>query len=170
MDIKPYKQTTFETCLAVCLMLMAGIKPTYKREVQICKMGRGFNFAKGQLNYLARNLGKDLAVFVDNKTYFRKFKRDLHKKIVAQNEKIDLRMLKSKLINGPVIIYLDSYYLHKEIHYPHFVLSFDSHRNRIQIMDPWIGKIKWIPEQKIKKGIISLRNHLRFCPLAITNV
>lgn len=168
MDLKPYKQTTYETCLAACLLMLTGERYNQKDEITIWKKGWEFNYLIGQLNYFSKRYKKYLNVWIENKTYFRNLKEVKNNRINLLNSKIDTKLIKSLLVNGKVIIYLDNYFLQHITHYPHFVLGIGINKeDKIRIADPYDGKIKLVSMDVIRKGIISLRNHLKFSQVLI---
>lgn len=82
-------------------------------------------------------------------------------------EKIDLKLIDKLIKISPIIVYVDSYYLWKVSHYPHFIIVIKNQKNGYKIFDPWDGKIKQISSFMLSKSIISLRNHLKFSPQLI---
>ncbi|MDP2741540.1 MAG: hypothetical protein Q8O66_02565 [bacterium] len=164
--MKVIKQSTYETCLASCLLMMAGkIK---KDEIEIWKRGWKFNYLIGQLNYVSKKYNKKIEAYVENKYYFNQLQKQRGKGIKLVNKKIDVQLLSSLLESGEVIIYLDCYYFQKILHAPHFMVALRQNKNFIEIIDPFDGKLKKISVSTIKKGINSLRNHLKYSPVLIT--
>lgn len=170
--IRKYQQTTFETCLAVCLLNILGVKITPKREREIFYYALNFskdNFVVGHLDFVARKFGAKIDFYIDNKSFFnfiKKFK--FSKNISLIQEKINLKLIDKLLKISPVIVYLDAYYLLKIVHYPHFIIVIKKLNDEYKIFDPWQGKIKNMNSKILSKSISSLRNHLKFCPLLIT--
>ncbi len=166
--MKPIRQSTYETCLACCLLMI--IERAKKNEVGIWKHGWRFNYLIGQLNYVASKYGKKFEVYIENKYYFNQLQNQKGRGIKLINKKIDAKLLSKLLENGKVIVYLDNYYLQKILHAPHFVMALGQKKDLIEVADPFDGKLKKISVSTIKKGINSLRNHLKYSPVLITSL
>lgn len=164
-NMKMIKQSTYETCLPCCLLMMAG--KTRKDEIEIWKHGWKFNYLIGQLNYVANKYKKEIIAYIENKYYFSQLQKKKGSNVKLVNKKIDAKLLGEFLKDGKVIIYLDCYYFQKILHAPHFVVALSQDKDFIEIADPADGKLKRIPKDIIKKGIDSLRNHLKYSPVLI---
>ncbi|HBE90922.1 MAG: hypothetical protein A3E37_00520 [Candidatus Andersenbacteria bacterium RIFCSPHIGHO2_12_FULL_46_9] len=160
------KQSTYETCLACCLLMMADKKE--EDEIEIWKHGWKFNYLIGQLNYVAREYEKEIGAYVENEYYFKELQKQRGKRVRLTNKKIDTNLISRLLQDGKVIVYLDCYYLQKVVHAPHFVMAVKQEKEFIEIADPFDGKLKKINEGIISKAIDSLRNHLKYSPILIT--
>jgi len=171
INIQKYEQSTFETCLAVCLLNVVGIKISKKKEMEIINYALNFskyNFTLGHLDLIAKKFNVELNFYLDNKAYFnfvKKFK--FSNKIKLFIHKIDLRLIDKLIKISPIIVYIDSYFIYKILHYPHFIIVIKKLNNGYKIFDPWDGKIKVIKKKILSKSIISLRNFLKFCPQII---
>lgn len=169
--IQEYKQSTFETCLAVGLLNLIGIKISQKKELSVIHYALKFlkdNFTIGHLDFIANNFNIGLDFYVDNKSFLkfiRKFK--FSDKINLLQEKIDLKLIDKLTRISPVIVYVDSFYLWKVIHYPHFIIVIEKSKKGYKIFDPWDGKIKYINSVILSKAIIGLRNIIKICPQII---
>ncbi len=169
--IQKYKQTTFETCLAVDLLNLIRMKISQKLEREVIDYALDFskdNFTIGYLDFISREFNVGLDFYVDNKQFFnfiKKFK--FSNKIRLLQEKIDLKLINKLIKISPVIVYVDSYYLWKVSHYPHFIIVVEKSKNGYKIFDSWDGKIKHINSKVLSKSIVSLRNLLKFCPQLI---
>ncbi len=172
--IQKYEQTTFETCLAVDLLNLIGVEISQKLEREFINYALDFskdNFTVGHLDFIAKKFNVWLNFYVDNKPFFNFIKEfKFSNKITLIQEKIDLKLI-SKLIKiSPIIVYVDSYYLWKVSHYPHFIIVTKKSKNGYKIFDPWDGKTKNINSNILSKSISSLRNRLKFCPQVIQKV
>ncbi|SRR3989344_3593399 len=169
--IQKYEQSTFETCLAVDLLNLVGTEISKKIEREVIDYALDFskdNFTIGHLDFVAQKFNVDLDFYVDNKPFFnfiKKFK--FSDRVNLLQERIDLKLIDRLMKISPVIVYLDSYYLWKVSHYPHFVIVIEKSKNGYKIFDPWDGKIKQINGTILSKAIINLRNLLKFCPQLI---
>lgn len=164
--MKIIKQSTYETCLSCCLLMMAG--KTRKDEIEIWKHGWKFNYLIGQLNYIARKYGKRIEAYVENKYYLSQLQKQKCNSIKLLNKKINTKLLIKLLEKGKVIVYIDCYYLQKVLHAPHFVVAVRQVKDDIEIADPFDGEIKRIPIRVVNRAISSLRNHLKYSPVLIT--
>ena len=169
--IQKYEQSTLETCLAVDLLNLVETEISQKKERQVLDYALDFskeNFTIGHLDFIARKFNVGLNFYVDNKPFFnfiKKFK--FSNKINLIQEKINLKLINKLIKISPVIVYVDSYYLWKVSHYPHFIIVIEKSKKGYKIFDPWDGKIKHINSAILSKAIISLRNLLKFCPQLI---
>lgn len=168
--MKTIKQSTYETCLPCCLLMMS--EKTAKDEVEIWKQGWKFNYLIGQLNYVAKKYNKNITTYIEYKKYFNQLQKQKQKGVVLINKKIDLKLLFKLLEQQKVIIYIDGYYPYKPnagyVHCPHFVIALKKDGSFVEIADPWDGKTKKWSINDVKKGIISLRNHLKYSPVFVT--
>ena len=164
--MKVIKQSTYETCLACCLLMMMG--RTGRDEIEIWKRGWRFNYLIGQLNYVSGKYGREFKVYVENRYYFNQLQKQRGSGVTLVNKKIDAGLLSKLLEAGKVIVYLDNYYLQKILHAPHFVTALGQGKAFIETADSSDGKLKKIPRAIIMKGINSLRNHLKYSPVLIT--
>jgi hypothetical protein len=159
------KQSTYETCLACCLLM--AVDGPQKDEIEVWKHGWKFNYLIGQLNYVAEKYGKKFEVYVENKYYFNQLLQQKNKNIILLNKKIEGRLLNKFLEEGDAIVYIDNYYLQKILHTPHFVIAKKRVGGAIEIVDPFDGRKKRIPVAVVNKAITSLRNHLKYSPILI---
>ena len=169
--IQKYEQTTLETCLAVDLLNLVGVKISQKLEKEIINYALDFskdNFTIGHLDFIAKKFNVGLDFYVDNKQFFRFIKKlNFSNKINLIQKKIDLKLIDKLIKISPVVVYVDSYYLWKVSHYPHFIIVIGKSKKGYKIFDSWDGKIKNINSTTLSKSIISLRNLLKFCPQLI---
>ncbi|NQU78882.1 hypothetical protein HQ545_03880 [Candidatus Woesearchaeota archaeon] len=171
MEIQNYAQTTFETCLAVNLLQLTEKKISKKEELNTINYAMNFskdNFTIGHLDFMAKNHNLGLDFYVDNKwflAFINKFK--FSNKIDVIHKKIDLNLINDRIKISPAIVYLDSFALWKITHAPHFIIVIQPTKYGYKIYDPWDGKIKTISSDTLSKGIINLRNLLKYCPQLI---
>lgn len=151
--LQEYKQTTYETCLACCLLQAVDrVKPvriTQKLELQCIihslKFSK-FDFVAGHLDFI-------------EKKFNIRFKRIFDTEI----QKINLSLI-DNLVKKIPVIYIDSYYLSKHYHYPHFITLIGEKGNNYHIFNTWDGREKVIRKKTLEKSIESLRKCLKFCP------
>ncbi len=165
-----YIQTTYETCLACCLL--NEIKELNKENELNCiinslKFSKK-DFASGHLDFIAKKFNQKALRIVDNKYYFDNFiEKNISDLISIKILKINLELIDKLIGKNKIITYLDSFYIQKEVHFPHFVTIIKKLENKYLIYDPWDGKEKLIEDKILNKAIISLRNLLKFCPQII---
>jgi hypothetical protein len=171
MKIQNYAQTTFETCLAVDLLQLTEKNISKSEELKIINYALNFskdNFTIGHLDFVAKNYNLRFDFYVDNNWFFNfinKFK--FSNKINVIHKKIDLNLINNQIKISPVIVYVDSFALWKITHAPHFIIVIQQTKEGYKIYDPWDGKIKVISSDTLSKGIINLRNLLKYCPQLI---
>ncbi len=169
--IQEYEQTTFETCLSVSLLNLLNVKISKKKELELFIHALKFSkkdFSIGHLDYVVKKFNKKLDLYVDEGVCFNYIKQfTFSKKIFLIEEKINIKLVNKLLEKKPTILYIDSYYLYKIAHYPHFIIVIKKVKEQYEIFDPWDGKIKQVPIKTISKAIISLRNHIKLCPKII---
>ncbi len=169
--IQEYEQTTFETCLAVDLLNLVGAEISKKIEREVINYALDFsknNFTIGHLDFIAKKFNTKFDFYVDNRMFFNFIKKfNFSNKINLIQEKINLKLVSKLIKTSPVIVYVDSYYLWKINHYPHFIIVIEKSKDGYKIFDSWDGKIKNINSATLSKSIISLRNLLKFCPQLI---
>jgi len=115
-----------------------------------------------------KKYNKEIEAYIENKYYYNQLKKQKGAGVKLINKKIDLKLLSKLLEQGEIIVYLDCYYLYKILHAPHFVVALKQGRDIMEIADPGDGKIKKISLTTIKKGIYSLRSHLKYSHVLVT--
>ncbi len=162
-----YKQSTYETCLAVSLLHILDIVPNRKKEIEIWRKGWNFNFLEGQLNAVVGQYSVSLNVFVGSKIYGEYLCSHVYSNIHIIHQKIDSKFIFCLVKEKPIIVYLDNYFLQKKLHAPHFVVVLESTQKCLKIFDPWDGREKLISLNTFQKGVKSLETYLKFSPIVI---
>lgn len=134
------------------------------------KYGRE-NIARGHLEKFVKDYKININWYADSKIFFDFVsKMKLPKKVYLINEKINLKLI-DRLVERPIILYLDRFYLWKRkwglyyrYHYPHFVIVTRKEGNFYEIIDPDDGIMRKITSKSLSKSIISLRNYLYISP------
>ena len=83
--MKPIKQSTYETCLTCCLLMLAG--KSKKDEIEIWKHGWKFNYLIGQLNFVSSKYNKKVTAYIENKYYFNELKKQVGKNVKISQHK-----------------------------------------------------------------------------------
>ena len=171
--VREFKQSTCETCLPVCLLFLLsrlGIRVKPEEELRILIEGLQFtriDYAIGQLAYVVRKYGIRVDAYVEFKGFFKELKKlPLPEQLQLFNKKINLRLLKELMKSGPIIAYVDQFYLGHLYHYPHFVVLL-ALTEFAEIFDPWEGKKRKIPKKRFMEGIRALRSKWKISPKAI---
>lgn len=173
--MKVYKQISCEGCLPSCLSLLRqkkyGTTFSTKEELGVLYAGmkagtRNYtlDIAKAFSEYAKIKTG----VYVDNKYFCKKLSLICDSGFIKiTHKKVNLGLLKSLLQkHRAVAVYLDSYFLHKDCHYPHWVVL-DRLGKKAVVIDPWEGKRRFLKPEKLMGAIYNLKTYLRFCPLAV---
>lgn len=160
-----YKQSTYETCLSVCLLLLVGNRPTQSSELQLWRAGWRFNYLAGQLAKASRQSRCCLVAVVELRRYAASVRRTVGPKVRVTSSRITAGVIERTPL--PAIIYLDNYYLEGRVHAPHFVLMLRRTRRHFVIADPWDGRVKRISGRTLSRSVCSLRRRLGFSPVLI---
>lgn len=155
-------QRTFEGCLAVCLLMLAGEIPNRTKETTIILHAlrtSKFSFISGHLDFLKRKLHCHVTAYSEAKAPGAALRHQWHR------HRVDVPTIKRLVKDGPAIVYLDSFVLWNKIHYPHFVIITSSPKHAFVLFDPWDGKFRTTSGKTIAGGIRSLRTRLRIAPV-----
>jgi len=162
--MQPMKQSTYESCLSCCLLMLCG--QSQKDEINVWKHGWEFNYLIGQLNFVTEKFDQR----IENEFYFNQLEKQKNNRVEFVNKKIDIVLIRELLESGPVIVYLDCYYLQKILHAPHFVLAVKCDENTVTIIDPRDGLQKTMPVNILEDSITSLRSHLLYSPVLVSKI
>ncbi len=169
MKITSYKQTTSDSCLPVCLLILRGQTFSQEDEIELFINGaKSFrdNYALGILDFFSTKYKINAEVYVDNKYYFKFLRKFISNgKVNLVNQKITPKFIKEN--KTPFILYLDKHFLGSYEHSPHFVIVENCSNEDYYIVDPWFGKRRKIKREVVLDAVGSLRSHLRFCPFLI---
>lgn len=160
------KQSTYESCLPCCLLMVTG--NDNKDEIEVWKHGWQFNYLIGQLNYVSGLYNKKIEAYIENEYYFDELQFQKSENVSLINKQIDLDLVHDLLKSGEVIVYLDCYYLQGILHAPHFVVTTRQTREGFEIADPADGKLKIISIKTMQDAVESLRDHLKYSPVLVT--
>lgn len=168
-------QSTYESCLAWCLLYLAGEKQTLQREMEIVDHSLRFtkkDFTIGHLEAVSDKF-KEMQLFID--TDFRHECNSVAQLRKSKNIRLDPcnvvavvpLYLEEARIKRPFIVYLDAFVLWGYRHYPHYIIVLKEEEEKYHILDPWDGKTRIVPEQQILDGMVMLKEYLGFAPRAI---
>ncbi len=167
--MKPYKQTSSQSCLSVCLLLAIDDDITPKKELELLYEGLQTTdpYAVSVIMAFVEKYKKNVAVHVDNNYY----RAELNEKYGTKHisilySKVDATLLES--LKLPYIVYLETHTLLNTWDYsPHFVIVESITDNFFTIIDPSTGKRMRIGKKKLVESIATLRNRIHYCPLVI---
>lgn len=168
--IVPYRQTTCETCLPVCLLTISGVSFTQNDETTLLIEGITRirdNYALGIVDYFSSKFVQNVQVIVDNKYYCGYLGSQLrNNRVKLQYQKITLSLLSS--LPKPYIINVDHNLLGAYEHTPHFVAIISEQKNDFTLFNPWTGIISRKKKQTVFNAILSLKKYIKICPLVIS--
>jgi len=171
--MKRYTQTTYESCLACCLLQAVDrVKPIeINQKLELDCVNHSMKFSKedfviGHLDFIAKQYNIPFKRIVDNKqvhNYLKTLK--FSKKIKTEVKKIDIKLI-DKYIDKQPIIAIDFYYLLKAFpyHYPHFITVLGKKGDKYHIFDTWQGKERYIDREMLAEALYSLRDYILFSP------
>ena len=170
MKITPYKQTTWQSCLPVCLLSVSWQLVTREMEHKLFLEGmqahRDNWYMLSMLEAFTSHFPHTVTVTGDNTYFVRTLKKLTSNPLIQSIEgKIADKILQTQ--SFPFILYLDSHVLWTFVRAPHFIVVESIDGSAATIMDPHVGKRKQIPLHELIYGTISLWEHLHFCPIII---
>jgi hypothetical protein len=158
-----YKQTTADTCLPSCLIMMLDkfglAKPTQELELEILvegdKLSRG-NRTLGHLLYVIKKYKVKGRYFVSRADTFEEAQSLLLKEgkdvIESKKERIGAYLIEQLLKETEVITCIDDYALRKQIHFPHFIIVENFENKNFSLIDPWEGKRFLISSEEMENA------------------
>jgi hypothetical protein len=176
-----FRQKHPETCLAKCLMILLEkikdhkIPDKYELELLVFSLKyERENIARGHLEKVVKDFKVNINWYVDSKIFF-DFVNKMKplKQVSLMQERISLKLV-DKLLEKPMIVYMDRFHLWKKewglyykYHYPHFIIVNKRVGDFYEIIDSDDGKIRKIGSKILSKAIVSMRNHLWMSPQII---
>lgn len=172
--LQKYRQTTYETCLAVSLLQAVDIvKPfriTKKLELECILHSMRFSrldFVAGHLDFVARRFGVRILRIVDMEKRAGYAKGIRVPNSRTEVKKITLGLVDRLIKESPLILYTDSYALFGYVHLPHFVTVVGKKNGKYMVFDPWFGRYMLVDGKTLSKAISLLRSHIRLVPQVI---
>lgn len=166
MNLKPYEQTTGESCLPVCLLIIGA---TVSQEVEMQLLIDGVkrhkeSYALGIAEAFSDCFPYQVSMSIGNKgfcNYLKKLQRS--RQVLLNYREITLELIDAAEV--PYILYVDSHLFGSYVHAPHFIIVEKRRRSKYKIIDPWTGKKQWITKHLLVQSVNSLREYLNYCPL-----
>lgn len=89
--------------------------------------------------------------------------------INIKTQAISLTWIKEELQQSPLIVYIDAFYLEGgRVHVPHFVYLYLGADEQNLIADPAVGQARVIADKELEDGILGLKYHMLWSPIALT--
>jgi hypothetical protein len=173
-DIIPYKQSLSHSCLVADFLML--LKAQYgiefnegdEKEVLLNGMNRKYMFyVIGVPKAVYEKYGKQMSIVVDNQYFTDQLIREFKdkKNFNIYHKKITIRLIRELLDKRPLICHIDDNLLGDYSHASHFIILEKASDKMIKIVDPFYGKSKLISEKTLEASILSLKNHIKMCPL-----
>lgn len=165
-----YKQTSSQSCLAVCLLQNAKLEISREKELALLfeAIGTTHPYAVAVAIAFCKAYSRKLDFFVDNQFYanlLTKQFRNVNINFYAQ--KIDIGFLEK--LQTPFIVYLSTHSLLGTWDFsPHFVTIENITSKFFVVLDSATGKRMRVGKAKLLQSINELRDRVHYCPLAIT--
>jgi len=180
MEIKKgiYKQTTADTCLPSCLLMILEdkgiVKSNQKLEIEILVEGdkiNKYNRTFGHLFYVCKKYGL-YADYYSFSQYYIKVAKEIVKKFQYNNinvKKADINshIVKKLIKSGYLVVSIDDFALRKELHFPHYVVLDKYVNNKFELIDPWDGKLFYLNAKELDNAVSLLNNLLYLKELLI---
>jgi len=166
------RQTTSISCLAACLITVLqrrGYEANPLEEMAFLTAGTTFtrdDYTTGHAVHACKKHRAIIDQYVEYPAFYRLLATlPLPDNLRLQQQKITKRFLKDA--THPIIIYIDSFYVNSTFHAPHYVVLERINEETVTLCDPWDGKRKTVPTQRLLRSVQSLRNNLKVSPVAI---
>lgn len=171
--MKPYKQTLSHSCLVACFLMLLqkkGIDPKIKDEQEITLKGmdRKYPFyVVGVPKEIFNKYKEKINLVVDNNYFKNILVKSFNdkKNFNAYHKKINLKLIKDLLKEHSLICHIDDNYFGDYSHASHFIVLEKATNKKMIIIDPWSGKKNLISDRQLEDSILSLKKHIKMCPL-----
>lgn len=174
MTITPYKQTFSHSCLVTCFLMLLkdkyNINFTAKDEEKVLLKGmsRQYPFyVSGIPQEVFNYFKKKIIIDVDNKFFTKILAKSTKRGITVKHHKITTQHIRTLVNTSPVICHIDDNYFGDYSHASHFIIIEKATEKRFQIVDPMHGTKSWISNKKLESSILSLKKHIKMCPLLL---
>ena len=166
--MKPYKQTSSQSCLSVCLLLHNN--KDIAREEELGLLYEAIKttdpYAISITRTFVKNYGKLVSIHVDNSYFFRELQSKYEEKNLSFfHSKINAAFLDN--LSLPYIVYINTHTLDTWDYSPHFVVVESMTKEFFTIIEPATGRLMKIKKSKLIESIATLRERLHYCPLVI---
>ena len=168
--MKPYKQTSSQSCLSVCLLTCIDQDINVNNELELLYEGLKTTdpYSVSVIRAFVKKYGKNVNIYVDNNYY----RTELHDKFGTKQisfiyEKITQKFLE-RLVSPPYIVYINTNTLLGTWDYSlHFVIVESITDKFFSIIEPATGKRMKVSKKKLLESITVLKDRVHYCPLVI---
>lgn len=173
-EILPYKQTLSHGCLAADLLMLLKMKyGTDFREndeanILLSGMKRMYPFyVVGVPKEFFNKYRRKISIIVDNKYFTNVLVKGFKDKnnFNIQHKKITISLIRELLEEQPIVCHVDDNYFGDYSHASHFIILEKTVNKKILIVDPMSGRKTLISDKKLGDSILSLKKHIKMCPL-----
>jgi hypothetical protein len=177
LKMKRYKQTTYESCLACCLL--EAVKDTrplkINQKLELDCINHSMKFSKddfviGHLDFIFKKFKIPVVRIIDSIQVYNTIQSlRFSRKIKTSVKKVNLKLIDQYIDRQPIIA-VDFYHFYKvfPFHYPHFIMILAKEGSRYKIYDPWFGIERHIDGEALGGAINSLKDYIRFSPEIIS--
>lgn len=175
MTVEPYQQSFASSCLAACFLMLRkakkGISFDREGEREVWESGSDIQYpfyCVGIAQEFSKKFAVGIEIIVDNRYFTNVLKKAFgpRSRCTVHYQKISITSINNFLTKGPVICHIDDHSLGNYSHCSHFViLEKNLSGERFLIVDPWHGKKKRLRSIKLEESILSLKKHIKMCPL-----
>ena len=170
MSLQTFKQTTYEGCLPVCLLSIAGIEINREKELILIQNGVSKcrdSYALSMILSFVEQYDTSINLYVDNK-YFSNYLKLINNstKVIIYYQPINEDFIFKQ--NNPFILYVDMHDFGEYIHSPHFIIVEKQQGDVAIIVDSLTGKRTKMSKTKILDSVLSLKKRFLYAPLLIT--
>lgn len=167
--MKPYQQTSSQSCLAVCLLQNIDVDITPEKELELLYEGLKTTdpYAISVVSACVKKYGRRVQVFVDN-NYYRNHLESAYGSadLTFVHAKIGVTFLEN--LAPPYIVYINTHTLLGSWDYsPHFVTIESMTDKFFTILEPISGTRMKVSKVKLVNSALVLRDRLHYCPLVI---
>ncbi len=167
--MQPYKQTSSQSCLSVCLLTCIDEKITQKKELELLYEGLETTdpYSVSVVRAFIKKYNRPATIYVDNNYY----KTELDERFGTDNlrfvhKKVDNKLLES--LNTPYIVYTNTHTLLGSWDYsPHFVIVESMTEKFFTIIEPGSGKRMKVSNRKLLESVKVLKDRVHYCPLVV---
>lgn len=131
------------------------------------------NYVSSMLFSFIDNTKLSIEVIVDNKYFAESLSGELkrqQKSIKILQQKVTPSLIDKMLEKSEIILHIDDNYLGDYSHASHFVVIERKIGDKYSLIDPVSGTRKTISVVKLEASLISLKNHIKMCPIVIRKV
>lgn len=167
--MKPYKQTSSQSCLSVCLLLHNNENISRDEELGLLyeALKTTDPYAIATTRAFVKNYKKHISIHVDNNYFFRELQGKYEEKNLSFfHNKINAAFLDN--LSLPYIVHVNTHSLLNTWDYsPHFVVVKSMTKDFFTIVEPATGTLMKIKKSKLVESISTLRERIHYCPLVI---